>query len=281
MDDTTQSRRFHLTPGRFVIGLLAVEGLLWLSDRFGWLAWHKGYAVLTAVASVGVAMLLMLVWFGVAVFFRRRFQFSIRTLLVLTVAVALPCSWLGVEMEKAEWQRETVASIQRTGGQVYYEHQFDSSGERIPLGDVVYDNALDEYGNPIPGDEAPGAEKPAPTWLRQLLGDDFFRTAVEASAGTDDGLKLVSSLTGLKRLMIDPRCRTVRHVPEAVMAFGASLHDTRFLYFSDNSPVTDASLQPIEKSAQLQELEILSPTQITDEGVAKLQQALPDCKITR
>ena len=60
MDAPTQTRWFHLTPGRFVIGLLAVEGLLWLSDRFGWLGWHKGYAVLTGVACVGVAMLVML-----------------------------------------------------------------------------------------------------------------------------------------------------------------------------------------------------------------------------
>ena len=79
MDDTTQARVrwFHLTPGRFVLALLAVEVLLWLSERFGWLGWHKGYAVLTGVAVVGVAMLLMLVWFGVALIFRRRFQFSI------------------------------------------------------------------------------------------------------------------------------------------------------------------------------------------------------------
>ena len=47
-------RWFHLTPGRFVLLLLAVEVLLWLSDRFGWLGWHKGYAVLTGVAVVGV-----------------------------------------------------------------------------------------------------------------------------------------------------------------------------------------------------------------------------------
>ena len=64
MDDTPQARIrwFHLTPDRLVIGLLAVEVLLWLWERFGWLGWHKGYAVLTAVATVGVAMLLMLFW---------------------------------------------------------------------------------------------------------------------------------------------------------------------------------------------------------------------------
>jgi len=45
-------RRFHPTPDRFVFLLLAVEVLLWLSERFYWVGWHKGYAVLTAVAAV-------------------------------------------------------------------------------------------------------------------------------------------------------------------------------------------------------------------------------------
>jgi hypothetical protein len=82
MDASTdaQLRWFRLTPGRFVPALLLIESLLWLTDRFGW--WHKGYAVLTAVAAVGVAMLLLLVWFAVAVIVRRRFQFSIKSLLV-------------------------------------------------------------------------------------------------------------------------------------------------------------------------------------------------------
>ncbi len=35
---------FHLTPDRLVIGLLVVEGLLWLSERFQWFGFsqHKG-----------------------------------------------------------------------------------------------------------------------------------------------------------------------------------------------------------------------------------------------
>jgi len=78
--------------------LLVVECLLWLSERFGWLGWHKGYAVPTAVASLGFAMLVMLLWFAVAVVFRRRFQFSIGSLLILVVVVAVPCSWMTVTM---------------------------------------------------------------------------------------------------------------------------------------------------------------------------------------
>ena len=117
-------RWYHLTPGHFVLALLGVEVLLWLSERFAWLGWHKGYAVLTGVAAVGVAMLLVLLWFGVALVFRRRFQFSIRSLLFLVVVVALPCSWLAVEMRKARQQKAAVEGI----GEVFYDWEFDSDG---------------------------------------------------------------------------------------------------------------------------------------------------------
>jgi hypothetical protein len=57
-------RWFHVTPDRLILRLLVVECLLWLSDRLGWPTWHKGYAVLTAAAVVGAAILVMLVWFA-------------------------------------------------------------------------------------------------------------------------------------------------------------------------------------------------------------------------
>ena len=50
-DDLPKPRWYRLTPDRLLIGLLIVECLLWLSERFGWPTWHKGYAVLTAVAA--------------------------------------------------------------------------------------------------------------------------------------------------------------------------------------------------------------------------------------
>ncbi len=62
-DPTPTRRRFYPTPAWLIFGLLVVEGLLWLSERFHWPAWHKGYAVLIGVACVGVAMLVMLGWF--------------------------------------------------------------------------------------------------------------------------------------------------------------------------------------------------------------------------
>ena len=131
MDATTETRPrwFRLTPGRFVLALLAVEVLLWLSERFGWLGWHKGYAVLTCVAVVGGAMLLMLVWFAMALVFRRRFQFNLRSLLVLVVVVALPCSWLAVRMQQARRQIEAADAIDKLGGRVFYFWEHGKASE--------------------------------------------------------------------------------------------------------------------------------------------------------
>ena len=49
-------RWYRLTPDRFVIGLLVLEGFLLLSQRFQWLGFnrHKGCTVLIAMAIVGV-----------------------------------------------------------------------------------------------------------------------------------------------------------------------------------------------------------------------------------
>ena len=126
MEAPTQAQRrwFHLTLGRFVIGLLAVEVLLWLSDRFGWLGWHKGYAVLTGVAVMGVGLLMMAVWLAVAVVLRRRFQCGHRTLVMLVIVLALPCGWLGASMRNALTQRSIANFIQSSGGRCYdTEHE--------------------------------------------------------------------------------------------------------------------------------------------------------------
>jgi hypothetical protein len=81
MTDAPKPRRFHPTPSWLIVGLLMVEGLLWLSERFQWFDFHKGYAVLIGVAAVGVVFVVMLLWLTVALLFRLRFQFSIRSLL--------------------------------------------------------------------------------------------------------------------------------------------------------------------------------------------------------
>jgi hypothetical protein len=322
-------RWYHLTPGHFVLALLGVEVLLWLSERFAWLGWHKGYAVLTGVAAVGLAMVVVLVWFAVALIFRWRFQFSIRSLLVLVVVVALPCSWLAVEMKKAKDQKEAVAAIKGLGGNLYYDYEFDDSGAWIS-----------------------GAEPATPAWLRARLGDDFFALAKNVtfmSGGkitdhetacleslpdlkelwlilqrsvsdrtlahlkgtrklevlyltycpiTDAGL---SSLNGLRNLKELDLCGTrvtdagLMHMEGLVTITSLNLNFTAISdaglqhmeVFSNleslnlrGTHITDAGLVRLKGLAHLQTLD-LAETKVTDAGVAKLQQALPNCKITR
>jgi hypothetical protein len=248
MNDPTQARvrRFHLTPGRFVLLLLAAEVLLWLSERFGWLGWHKGYAVLTCVAVVGVAVLLMGVWFTVALVFRRRFQFSIRSLLVLVFVVALPCSWLGVKIEQ---QRE-VTAMREAGWLVNFEPEGPPWLRKVLgvelAGNVVY------VGNICSATDADLERLKAFPHLRRVEAGSFdVRSACQRGGPiTDAGLQHLRGLNELKDL---------------------SLAGTR---------ITDAGLQQIRTRTTLEELG-LSDTQVTSEGVAKLQKALPNCKITR
>jgi hypothetical protein len=83
---------FCPTPAWLVLGSLAMTGLLFLSERYRWFWFNeqKGWTVLIAVAEVGVVMLAMPFWFVIALLFRRRFQFSIRSLLLLVVALLSP-----------------------------------------------------------------------------------------------------------------------------------------------------------------------------------------------
>ena len=87
--------------------------MLFLAERFRWFAFneHKGYTVLIAVANISAALAALLLWFAPALVFRCRFQFGIRMLLVLVVAVALPCSWLAVEMKEASIQKDVSERI--------------------------------------------------------------------------------------------------------------------------------------------------------------------------
>ena len=148
--DAPGNRRWYCpTPRWLVLGSLAVTGLIWLSDWLGWPAWHKGYAVLVAVAGVGVVLVVMLLWWLVALVFRWRFQFSLRSLLLLVVVVALPFSWLAAEMQQARRQGEAAAAIEKLQGIVFYDWQFDADGNLLPvakpLGPIWTNNPLENH----------------------------------------------------------------------------------------------------------------------------------------
>lgn len=274
-------RWLRFTPDRLILGLLAVEGFLWLSERFRWFPFneHKGWTVLIAVVSVGVAFLVMLLWFVASLLCRWRFQFSIRCLLVLVVVVAIPCSWLAAEMKKARQQREEVAAIEGLGICVAYGYKFDQIGGQWPLG---------------------REELPGHPWLRCFLGDDFFADVVDvsffdsevndavlehltvlprlqdltlfSSRVSDLGLEFIGKLTQLEHLTVADS-----HITDCGLKHLTRLTQLQYLCL-DGNDITDTGLDHLKGLTKLEYLS-LRDTRVTAEGVKKLQQALPNCEI--
>ncbi len=305
-DAFPRPRWYRLTPDRAVLGLLAVEGLLLLSQWFEWFAFnrHKGWTLSICLATVAAAFLLMLLWFLAALVFRLRFQFSILSLLVLVVVVAIPCSWLAAARKQAEKQREAVEEIRNAFGQVSYDYEYDPSGWQIP--------------------GPPG--RPEPAWLRGLLGDDLFASVTQVHVNLpefgDAGLK---HLDGLPELQVLDLCGTT--VSDAGLEplkgltqlqvldlMGTLVSDAGLKHLKGLirlrvlnlrvADISDAGLRHLKGLTQLQELDLfgtkvsdaglqylkglnelrevnLMDTGVTDAGASDLQRALPKTIIIR
>jgi hypothetical protein len=268
--DTPSVRHFRPAPFWLVLLSLAATGALFLSERYYWFAFneHKGWTVVIAVAAVGVVVAaFFLLWIVVAFIFRRRFQFSLRTLLALVVAVALPCSWLAVEMKKARQQKDTEAAITEPGGA-----ELDLSRPSVPawLEDAFGEDFFCdvEYVNPR-------ARRASDAWLEHIKG--FTRLKYLVFSGpevTDVGFKNLKRLTRLQKLYI-----TNTRVTDAGLENFQNMTELRELDLPGNPLITNAGLEHFKNLEQLEEL-YFGGTQVTDEGIKKLQRALPNCRIS-
>ena len=245
-------RCFRLTPGRLVAGSFVLETFLFLSDRFGWFGFggHKGWAVLIALVGVGAAMLLLGSWTALAVVFRWRLQFTIRSLLALTVVASLAFSWLATEMKGAKEQKIMREMVTQSGGVpfCYKEDIGDSAG-------IVW------------------REETRPTawaWLRKLLGDDFFTDVTVVAFYPTKATNASVERIDLKRL---PRLGCLdlswTKVTDEAMAFLEGARQIECLNVS-GTRVTDVGVARLKGLTQLRCL-VLSDTNVTDAGLAHLK----------
>ena len=250
-------RWLRLTPDRAVPCLLALEGILLLAERFGWFTFdrHKGYAPLVTIAAVGTALLLMLLWFLVAIVFGRRFQFSLRSLLLLVVVVAIPCSWLATEMKAAREQHAIVETIWKFHGHVYYDYE-DHDPFALP------------------------SKPPGPAWLCELLGEDLFASVTwlafyeygsEFSDAELEKLKGLPHLQGVDLFATNISDSGLEHLTRLPQLKELDLSYTK---------VSDTGLEHLKGLTELQGL-YLTVTKVSDSGVEKLQKSLPNTSIER
>ena len=121
--------------------------------------------VVIATAIVGGAMAFLFVWFVLSLLFRWRFQFRIRSMLLLAV-IAVPCGWLKFDVEQSSKQAEAVQAVEAVGAAAF-----------------VRGSTLISMKKAITQRWRTGT--PGPVWLRQLLGETFFADAESAFAVED------------------------------------------------------------------------------------------------
>jgi hypothetical protein len=264
--------------------------MLWLSERHDLFAFNrqKGWTVLIGVVAVALAILAMAIWFTFALLVRWRFQFSMRSLFFLVVAVAMMCGWVATEEQAAKRQREAARAI---GGR-------EAGAEGDPYMDltagwcvVVYDYQVDARGEPT------FKSNPAPAWLRRIFGDDFFASVVAVTAGvrtlSDADMARLEAFPRLQALCIsggpcyihdgplrscnlttlDPHWSSLRN-GKASGLVRAAAHD---LWVGFPTRVTDTGLKHLQYLTKLEFLEIGDPL-VTDAGL-KYVQGLTDLQV--
>ncbi len=107
---------------------------------------------------------------------RPSFRFSLRFLLLLIAAIAIPLGW---KMNRVHNQRLVLAMVKELNGEVLFDFQV----------------------TPPPWNESSG-----PRWLKNLVGDDIFTNVhsvtIENSSATDDTLASIVTLPHLEHVRI-------------------------------------------------------------------------------
>jgi Leucine rich repeat len=197
---------------------------------------------------------------------RRRRTVSLRAMMLL---ILLAATGLGWRVNRAHSQVRTVASIEKAGGSVWYDYQFDGK-QRIA-----------------------NASPWGPVWIRRTLGDEYFQEVTSVTLGdqtTDDLLAEVEHLDGLIEVRLIEadkvneagfvslarlkRLRIVQiwggKITDVGLAHLAGLQHLETLDFYDTHGITDAAMAQVARMTELQSLILFANTKIAETGFAQI-----------
>jgi hypothetical protein len=173
----------------------------------------------------------------------RWYQYSLRSLFVLTVLVAIGGSWFAWKKQQVERERVAAKVFKELGGSVDYNWGYFAKAR-------------------------PNTQPPGPAWLRGWLGDDFFAHVVflnlHSCPVADADLEHLRDLPRLEIVYLD-----YTKVTDAGLE---NLRDLRQLtnLSLKSTKVTDVGLEHLRGMTQLKRLE-LSRTDLTDDGLERLK----------
>jgi Leucine-rich repeat (LRR) protein len=203
---------------------------------------------------------------------RKWLQISLRTFLLAIVALAIWLAWL---TDRARRQERLVNKvIAFGGGDVLFTHEVGADGKRTDA------NAV-----------------PSPPWLRQLVGDHYFFTlhSVYSNGLDDDDLKELANFPSVELLQLGQRHtdRGMQHIVglknlRTIDIESHGLTDESLTYFAQlpklqtlavtGARISDDGLMPLSAATNLKYLGLMD-TCVTQAGVNRLKQSLPDLQI--
>jgi hypothetical protein len=214
----------------------------------------------------------------------RWFQFSLRSLFILTFLVAIACSWLAVTMQNQRKQKAAAEAIEKAGGEVVSEPTWlgkllrDDSLVRVIYVDLRHTEVTDADLAHLQGlsqlqDLRLSNTKITDAGLVHLQGlSQLQELGLDSTKITDAGLVHFQGLSQLQRLGLDDT-----KITDAGLVHLQGLSQLQRLGL-DDTKITDAGLVHLQGLSQLQLLWLVN-TKVTAQGVKKLQQALPKCTI--
>ncbi len=206
---------------------------------------------------------------------RRWLRLSLRALMILIVAVAIPVGWVAHTIRT---QREAIAAVRAAGGKITFDYQEEVVGKTARGGLIKR------------------REPAAPAWLRRWVGDELFQSVYSVtfpkrvapadlaalarfdrleifvladSTGVGDGLRFLAGRRHLRMVRL-----TGPGVTDAGLAVIARLPSIQMLTLN-GSEATDAGFAQLKALGNVTSLDLIQCPNLTDAGAAAAVAGMP------